>query len=506
MLVVRLPRLSWRCGWSACIAALLALELAHPVRADGLDDVRQRGELVWGGDQEGGGPFVFPDESDPSMVRGFEVELAEELAKELGVKARFQQGQWENLTSLLDRGTIDLVLNGYELTPERARDYRCTRPYYVLGLQLLVHRDSPVHSWDDLRARPGTPRLRVGALTKSFAETYLKEHYGNDVEIVGYPGTADAMSHTANGVLDATLQDDCAALFYGQRFTELRFVGRTVGASYYVALVKKDEPELEEALNTALARIIHDGRLKKIYDRWDMSGQAQMLALRDVQEVPEAPRQTSWEIIRANTALLLKSAGMTVALSIISMPLAVMLGMAVAIGRLYGPWPVAKVLGAYVEVLRGTPLMLQLYAIFFLLPEIGIAVPALAAAITGLAINYSAYEAEIYRAGLQAIPPGQLEAALALGMSRPRAVWRIILPQAFRIVIPPVTNDFIALFKDTSVCSVVTVVELTKRYSVLALSTGAIVEIGAITALLYMLMSYPLSLFARYSEKRLAGG
>jgi polar amino acid transport system substrate-binding protein len=154
---------------------------------------------------------------------------------------------------------------------------------------------------------------------------------------------------------------------------------------------------------------------------------------------------------------------------------------------------------------RGTPLMLQLYAIFFLLPKLGIELSPIVAAISGLAINYSAYEAEIYRAGFQAVPLGQWEAALSLGMTRGQAIRRILLPQAFRLVIPPVTNDFIALFKDTSVCSVVTVVELTKRYSVLALSTGAIVELAAVTAVLYLLMSYPLSLVARWSERRLAG-
>ena len=96
-----------------------------------------------------------------------------------------------------------------------------------------------------------------------------------------------------------------------------------------------------------------------------------------------------------------------------------------------------------------------------------------------------------------------MEAALALGMTQSLAIRRIILPQAFRIVIPPVTNDFIALFKDTSVCSVITIVELTKRYSILALSTGAIVQLAAITAILYRLMSFPLSIFARWSERRL---
>ena len=278
-----------------------------------------------------------------------------------------------------------------------------------------------------------------------------------------------------------------------------------VGEGYYVALVGKNETRLKQAIDDALDQIIRDGRLKALYDRWDLSGKAQILALNDLREtVSTATYPTFLEILRNNWRILLEAAGMTVFLSIVSMPLAIGIGILVACGRMYGSWLIAKPLGLYVELLRGTPLMLQLYAIFFLLPKIGLAIPALAAAIAGLAINYSAYEAEIYRAGLQAVPRGQMEAALSLGMSRPMAIWRIILPQAFRIVIPPVTNDFIALFKDTSVCSVVTVVELTKEYDILAMSTGAIVQLAIVTAVLYMLMSYPLSVFARWSERRLA--
>ena len=141
--------------------------------------------------------------------------------------------------------------------------------------------------------------------------------------------------------------------------------------------------------------------------------------------------------------------------------------------------------------------MLQLYFIFFFLPEVGVKVPAFWTGVLGLAINYSAYESEIYRAGLQAIPRGQLEAALSLGMSRVLALRRIVVPQAVRIVIPPVVNDFIALFKDTSVCSVVTIVELTKRFSVLSMSTQATVELMGMTAMLYLMMSYPMSIVSR---------
>jgi polar amino acid transport system substrate-binding protein len=172
---------------------------------------------------------------------------------------------------------------------------------------------------------------------------------------------------------------------------------------------------------------------------------------------------------------------------------------------MYGPGWLRGPLTAWVELLRGTPLMLQLYFIFFVLPEVGIMVPAFATAIIGLAVNYSAYESEIYRAGLQAIPIGQMEASLSLGMGRWQAIRKVILPQAVRIVIPPVVNDFIALFKDTSVCSVITIVELTKQFSILSKSTLAIVEMMGMTALLYLAMSYPLSLAARAVERKLDG-
>jgi polar amino acid transport system substrate-binding protein len=217
-------------------------------------------------------------------------------------------------------------------------------------------------------------------------------------------------------------------------------------------------------------------------------------------------RTRGWSIVEQYFPTLVKAAGMTVVLALVSFPLAILLGLLVALGRLYGPTWLRLPLSLYVEVLRGTPLMLQLYFIFFLLPEVGINVPAFATAVIGLAVNYSAYESEIYRAGLQSIPQGQMEAALSLGMSRPLALRRVIVPQAVRVVIPPVVNDFIALFKDTSVCSVVTIIELTKRFTVLSMNTQAIIEMMAMTCVLYLLMSYPLSLLSRAVERRLGVG
>src|SRR5437763_4414875 len=127
-------------------------------------------------------------------------------------------------------------------------------------------------------------------------------------------------------------------------------------------------------------------------------------------------------------------------------------------------------------------------------------------AILGFGLNYAAYEAEIYRAGISSIPAGQWEAAASLGMSTPLAFRRVILPQAIRVILPPMTNDLVALFKDTSVVSIIAVAELSKEYQMLTKSGGGYLEIGLVTAALYLVMSVPLGYLSRYLEARWKAG
>ena len=494
-----------RCrSWAATLACLVAVAASRAPAAE-LDEIRSRGELIWAADQEGGGPHVFPDPADPRRLTGFEVEFAELLAGELGVKARFQQGQWDRLPLLLDQAA-DCVINGIELTPERRRDYGCSRPYFGYALQMVGRRNSPPALLADL-AEPGpSGAWRIGVLTGSAAEGEMRARAARgeaQIEVIGYDGTLDSMEQVQSGVLDAAVLDDCIVGFYADRFAGLRNVDRPFAGGLYTVLTSRRTPRLAAAIDEALGRLIADGRLKRLYDRWDLAGRQQMLMLRDAAEIPAARRRTLGELVRQTLPLLVSSAGMTLLLSCAAFPLAIAIGLAVAVGRIHGPAWLRPALAGYVEVLRGTPLMLQLYAIFFLLPKVGLALPALAAAIIGLALNYSAYESEIYRAGLKAVPLGQFEAALSLGLTKWQALRHVLVPQAVRIVMPPVTSDFIALFKDTSVCSAITVIELTKRYSVLALSTGRIVELAVVTALLYLCMSWPLALLSRWFERRL---
>jgi polar amino acid transport system substrate-binding protein len=210
---------------------------------------------------------------------------------------------------------------------------------------------------------------------------------------------------------------------------------------------------------------------------------------------------SKWAATKRYLPSMLKASGVTIALSLLSMVLAVVMGMAIASGRVYGSSLVRTVLIGYVELMRGTPILLQLFVLYYGIAA-AIRLPAFLAAFLGLALNYAAYESEIYRSALEAVSPGQLEAARTLGFTE-RQILRLIRgPQAFRLALAPMTNDFVALLKDSSLVSVLTVVELTKQTQVFATNLGSWVIPGTLCAALYLAMSLPLSALARRMEKK----
>jgi polar amino acid transport system substrate-binding protein len=196
------------------------------------------------------------------------------------------------------------------------------------------------------------------------------------------------------------------------------------------------------------------------------------------------------------------------------MALAVALGLVIATMRMYGPAPARWLAVVYIEFFRGVPILLVLYFLYFGLPGIAeyyrlpvsLNVGAMTVAILGFGFTYAAYEAEIYRAGISAVPRGQWEAAASLGMTPLTTFRRIVFPQAFRTILPPMTNDFVALFKDTSLASTIAIVELTKEYLILSKSSMKYLEIGAVTAALYLIMSVPLGYLSNYLERRWSKG
>ncbi len=467
-----------------------------------LEKIKGSGTLVWGFDAEGGAPYVFHDVKHPSKLIGFEVELAEAIARELGVKVQCFQNAWDSILLSLQRGDFDIALNGIEITPDREQSVLFTRPYYAYAEQIVVRAsDNRIHHLEDLHGK------KVGALYNTVARRMLEEM--GDVSVSTYSGQVEPFKDLCLNRIDAVLVDLPIASYYAKPNPQLRLVGNPVGEEYYGIAVRKEDAALAEELNAIIERLMKSGELKKIYNRWGLWNTAQeklFLSEGLLQKYTEAPPAVSEKTPPAVITFLptlLKGAFVTIGISLLSMMLAVGLGLTLALMRLYGNVWIQKISTAYIEIYRGTPLLIQLYILYYGLPNIGITLSAFAAAVIGLGMNYAAYEAEIYRAGIQSIPGGQTEAALSLGMSKRLTLKRIILPQALRVAIPPMTNDFIALFKDSSLVSVIAVVELTKSYSMLASASMDFFKLGIVTAILYFGMSYPLSLYARKLEKSL---
>jgi polar amino acid transport system substrate-binding protein len=488
--------------------------------APALAVAQDKKELRWGTDPTGGAPFVYEDNA--GNYTGFEWDLAAYLAKKLGRTPVMRKGDWDKLPQRLDQPAdaaegIDIVLNGYELRDDLTKSYAATKPYYVYRLQLMAHKDDEaLKTWADLGTPGGAGKRSVGVLGGSAAHEYTAELFKDKIDLKINPDVATVIGLVKDRRLDATVQDSTAAAYFLGVTPQLKAVGTPRKPGFYVIYLRKNDEELLRGIDAAIEEGLKDGTLKAIYSRYGLwNADQEWLAYTRTGEWPgeedEAQAGATDEKVNPWPRMLkqlLAASGMTVFLSVTSFPLAMAIGLLVALGRVFGPRWLGIPLGVYVEVLRGTPLLLQLYTIFYLLPLIlpeGWALTPLQAGILGLALNYSAYEAENYRAGLLAIPKGQLEAALALGMTRWTAIRRVIVPQAVRLVIPPVTNDFIALFKDTSVCSVILITELTRKYNELYnFNRDYIVELAFLTAGLYLVMSYPLALLAGWLERRLA--
>jgi len=474
--------------------------------ADGVTGDRLR----WGADSEGGAPYIFKNPDDLSRNMGFEVDLVEALSREMGAQIDFHQYGFENLLLGLQRGDLDIALNGLEVTPERMENFRLTRPYYVYRLQLVTRADDDrIATLQDCKAIAA----KVGTLGETAASRLL-EQMGIEAKV--YDGQMEPYRDLEVGNVDAVLLDLPIAQYCAKPNSKLKFVGAPVGKGLYAAAVRKDRGELAERVDTALQRLLDSGELRRIYEKWELwnddqreLGSAELARGSDF--LTESRQKYTFD---RYFPLLCHGAWVTLLISVESMALAMLLGLFVSLARMYGPAPLRWLAVGYVELFRGIPVLLLLYVLYYGLPTLSetlhlgfsLHFADWTVAVLTFGLNYGAYEAEIYRGGISSIPLGQWEAAASLGMSPAKTFYRIILPQALRVIMPPVTNDFVALFKDTSLVSGIAVVELTKQYQLLSKSSQKYFEIGLVTAVIYLCMSVPLSWLARRLEKKWGKG
>ncbi len=471
--------------------------------------------LRWGGDAEGGAPFVEADPADPSKLTGFDVEIAELIARKLGRTPRFLQVQFTSLDQSARRGDFDIGLSGIEDIPARRASLAASIPYYEFR-EVMTVRDGDrgrYRSLADLRGR------KVATLGGTIAyDLLLEAERTHGLTAVSYDDDVHPYSDLLLGRVDAVVLDNVLADRAMRRNAGLATHADALATGHYIIITAPENVALRDQVDAILREAMRDGTLEAVFRKWrvwneDQSrlfarlvdssalGAAGTLATRGTPGTQPFGTVGTIGTVGTYLPLLLRAAVVTLVLSCAAMGVAVFLGMSIAIGRVYGDPVTRFVLTVYVEVMRGTPVLLQLFVIYYGLASV-IRLPAFIAALLGLGLNYAAYESEIYRSALEAVPRGQLDAARILGFSRGQTLRLVRAPQAFRLALAPMTNDFVALLKDSSLVSMLTVVELTKQTQIFATNIGSWVVPGLLCAALYLAMSLPLGHLARRLEAR----
>ncbi|MDX1932994.1 MAG: ABC transporter permease subunit [Capsulimonadales bacterium] len=514
--------------FSARILTGLLLFTAQNAHADDrLAQVRARGVLRIATDATYP-PFEFLEKE---KVVGFDREIGDEIGKEIGVPARFISMEWSGVFASLETDKADLVMSGVTITDERKKGNAFSRPYFLSG-QVIARRkgDRTISTPDDLLKNG-----RTVAVQQETTGQYAMEKRGMSKERVHrFDTLQDALLDTRNGKSDAAVGDQPAlADMIRKGYPEMEIASNQPFVEEYLGIVaRRDGRDLIAAVNQALERILVDGRYTRIYEKWmrtPMTGatlaklesarsmgtpippeieamvapgtQARSFAAPD-QSVGGSALSIRTEVLRDALPLLLTGARLTLLLTLCTLLIGVPCGLMMALARLSGLVPLRMLATVYVEVVRGTPLLMQIYVLYFVLPALKISLPPFQAGLAALSLNSAAYVAEIFRAGIESIEVGQREAAHALGMNGMQTMRYVILPQTVRRVLPPLTNEAVALLKDSSLVSVVALSELMRVGKELATNAGAPTTIYLAVALLYLAMTLPLTSLVRFLENR----
>jgi His/Glu/Gln/Arg/opine family amino acid ABC transporter permease subunit len=426
-------------------------------------------------------PFEYVDDQT-RRITGFDIDLIAAIGNVLGVKAEFVVAPFDGIISGLNSGKYDCVISSMTITPERAAAVLFSEPYYVAGQSIAVAlEDRTISSVNDLVGR------RIGVQLGTTGEMLARGIDGATIR--SFDNIGDAFRDLINGNLDAVINDKPVSQRIILARGGAKLVGPVLTTERYGIALRKGETRLKKAVDDALEKLKESGTYAEINDRWFGSPVSQAAG--------KSFLATIWEIFR----YLLPAAPMTIIITILSYALSVILGIIAALGRIARSPLLRTISRTYSDVVRGVPLIVQIFFIYFGLGSI-FHLGEFSAGVVAIGACYGAYLAEIFRAGLQAVPVGQTEAALSLGMSRWQVNRFVILPQALRMVIPPMANEFISCLKDSSLVSIIGLRELTRAgreylsWSYIDFATWLMV------GLIYLVMTLALARFSRVIERR----
>jgi His/Glu/Gln/Arg/opine family amino acid ABC transporter permease subunit len=430
-------------------------------------------------------PYSFHDASQGGQLAGYDVDVAKAVADKLGVKVEFVETTWDSIFAALEADRFDIVANEVTVTDDRKAKYDLSDPYSIAeGVVVVRKDDNSIKSLADIKGKRAAE-----SPTSNWADVARKA--GAEIESVD--GFTQAISVLNDGRVDVVVNDNITVLAYLAEHPEapIRVAAKTGGTSDQSFAARKGSGLLPE-LNKALAELKADGTLTKISDKY-----------LDV-DLSKGPPKTAWELILDNLWPLAKAAiTVTIPLTIISFIIGLVIALVVALGRLSTNVFLSSASRFYISLIRGTPLLVQLFIVFFALPQIGVKIDPFPAAVIAFSLNVGGYAAEIIRSAIQSIPKGQWEAAETIGFNYVGALRRIILPQATRVAVPPLSNTLISLVKDTSLASTILVTELFRTAQNVAAPTFEFFALYGTAALYYWVICLVLSFGQNRFERRL---
>jgi His/Glu/Gln/Arg/opine family amino acid ABC transporter permease subunit len=467
------------------VAALLVVVGAAEAWAQSaLERVRANGRVRVGIDATYP-PFGIAEGGE---FKGFDVDIARAIAKGLGVEAELINASFDGVFPALQNGNFDLVISAVTITPERGETLLFSDPYIATGQQIVVRADSTITGPDALAGRT------VGVQINTTAQFSMEKRPG--VALAKYNTIDLALLDLQNGRVDAVASDGPVLRFMMRSsFPGLKAVGEEYTDEKFGVVLARGSDDLRRAVNAALWAMQESGEYARIYSKWFSDRAA-------TGDVATASTAVDPSLVVRTWRFFLRGVWMTAALAATSLVLCLPIGLALALARVQSKRIFSTPAAIYVEFMRGTPLLVQILFVYFVLPGAGVNLPAWVSGILALTLNASAYVSETIRAGILSIDAGQMEAARTLGMSYWQAMRRIILPQTFRRVVPPLTNEGIALLKDSSLVSVIGLTELARTGQELASRYAAPLTIWPLVAVLYLVLTFPLTRVAEYLERR----
>lgn len=448
-------------------------------------------------------PMGFIDSN--GQTTGFDVEIAREVFKNLGKKVEFQAIDWDAKELELNSGKIDAIWNGLSKTPEREKSMLLTKAYMYNNQAIIVAKNSNIKTIKDLEGK------NVDVQKGSTGEQALKE---NPIaqklnNIVALENMVNCLSEVETGKADATIVDSNIGQYYltkNNMADKFKILEEPLATEEYVVAVKNGNEELKTAIETELEKIANNGIGEQISKKW--FGENVFEKTLDTTKTQETKTPTQKENSTSDFIKpILKGFGISILLFVITFALSLPLGFGVYLIRRTKIKPLQYLIDIYINIMRGTPLLLQLFFVFYglpYLPYIGeyIAITdRFAAGAFAFVINYTAYFAEIFRGGFNAIPKGQFEAAQVLGFTKTQTMTQIAIPQLLRVTLPSITNEAVTLIKDTALIFAIGVVELLAVTKNIVNSTANI-SAYLVAFALYLTVSYIVTLVFRKLEKR----